>query len=353
MISMQRAVYSQTTAHQPNHPIFTPMRTISAGLFRTTTAAAILWGLIPATSSHAQLDVKINTPQGEFVAYESIPVGVAVTNRSGRDIVLAAPEGQDWLEFRVFRGNLAVQRVAAPGTFESTILKAGQTITKTLDLSTFYSMSAYGFYTYQANVYFSPARTWISSNRESARVVGARDLWTETFGTQRDRPADEEQLSQFELLNDPGGSRVMTLRTHKMMKYLGNDKSYLYYQLEDPNTQTVHTCYRLGELIDLRPPRFGIDSENHAHALFMIRPQLYAKIEIDTKGNVIESLSKFYREHNNSIPTLQAAPNGGIVVTGGREYDPEKTREIRRSMRRLSDLPQGLIDLKSNAALGN
>lgn len=328
------------------------MRSSTNRFSSTLGGALILLGLSLATTSRAQLEVKINTPQGEFVAHERIPVGFSVTNRSGRDIVLAAPDGQDWVQFRVFRGNRTVRRVAPAGTFESTILKAGETITKTVDLASFYSMGAYGFYTYQASVYFSPARTWITSNRESARVVGARELWTETFGTQRDRPADDAELSQFESLNDPGGSRIMTLRTHKMMKYIGNDKSFLYYQLEDPNTQTIHTCYRLGELIDIRPPRFGIDSENHAHALFMIRPQLYAKIEIDTKGNVIESLSKFYKEHNNSIPSLRAAPNGGIVVGGGKEYDPEKVQEIRRSIRRLSELPQGLIDLKNSAALG-
>jgi len=312
----------------------------------------ILLGVALVTTTHAQLEVMINEPQGEFVAHERISVGFSVTNRSGRDIVLAAPDGQDWVQFRVFRGDRAVRRVAGQGTFKPIMLKAGQTITETVDLTTFYSMSAYGFYTFQASVYFSPGRAWINSNRESARIVGARDLWSETFGTQRERPADEEDLNQFEALNDPGGNRIMTLRQHKMMKYLGNDKSYLYYQLEDPSTQTVHTCYRLGELIDLRPPRFGIDSQNHAHALFMIRPQLYAKIEIDIKGNVIESLSKFYKEHNNSIPVLRAAPNGGIVVTGGIEYDPEKVEEIRRSTRRLSDLPQGLIDMKNSAALG-
>ncbi len=328
------------------------MHSSTNGLFSLLAGVAILIGLSLTTTSHAQLQVRINAPQGEYVAHERVPVGVSVTNRSGRDIVLAAPEGQDWLEFRVFRGARAVRRVAAAGAFESTILKSGQTITKTVDLASFYSMGAYGFYTFQASVYFSPARNWITSNRESARVVGARELWTETFGTQRERPADEEDLSRFESLNDPGGNRIMTLRTHKMMKYLGNDKSFLYYQLEDPNTQTIHTCYRLGELIDIRPPRFGIDSENNAHALFMIRPQLYAKIQIDTKGNVIESLSKFYKEHNNSIPVLRAAPNGGIVVTGGKEYDPEKVQEIRRTTHRLSDLPQGLIDLKNSAALG-
>lgn len=322
------------------------------GLCSILNAMALLFGLSLATTSLAQLQVKINAPQGEYVAHERVLVGVSVTNRSGRDIVLAAPEGQDWLEFRVFRGSRAVRRVAAPGSFESTILKAGQTITKTIDLASFYSMGAYGFYTFQASVYFSPARNWITSNRDSARVVGARQLWTETFGTQRERPVDDADLSQFESLTDPGGSRIMTLRTHKMMKYIGNDKSFLYYQLEDPNTQTIHTCYRLGELIDIRPPRFGIDSENNAHALFMIRPQLYAKIQIDTRGNVIESLSKFYKEHNNSIPVLRAAPNGGIVVTGGKEFDPDKVAEIRRSTRRLSDLPQGLIDLQKSAALG-
>jgi len=82
----------------------------------------ILLGVALVTTTHAQLEVMINEPQGEFVAHERISVGFSVTNRSGRDIVLAAPDGQDWVQFRVFRGDRAVRRVAGQGTFKPIML---------------------------------------------------------------------------------------------------------------------------------------------------------------------------------------------------------------------------------------
>ena len=328
------------------------MQSYQFSTLRACACFALLACALFAGTAHAQLDVKIKASKPEYVVNERVPVGISVTNRSGRDVVLAGPNGEDWLDFQVYRGSRAVRKIAAAGTFEPTILKAGQTIAKTVDLSTFYSMKNYGFYTFQASVYFSPGRVWMNSSRDSARVVGARKLWTETFGTKRDRPEDEAELSEFETLRDEGGPSVMTLRTHQVLKYLGNEKTYLYYQLEDPNTQTVHTCYRLGELIDLRPPRFGIDSRNHAHVLFMIRPQLYAKLEIDTRGNVLEEVSTFYKEAGNSVPMLKGAPNGEIVVMGGKEYNPEEIEEVRRNMHRLSELPEGLLQLKHQAAVG-
>ena len=70
------------------------MRSISNRLISKLTGAMILLGVALVTTTHAQLEVMINEPQGEFVAHERISVGFSVTNRSGRDIVLAAPDGQ-------------------------------------------------------------------------------------------------------------------------------------------------------------------------------------------------------------------------------------------------------------------
>lgn len=313
---------------------------------RIASAALVVFCLLVILpSAHAQLDVEINAGQRDYVDYEDIPVHLKVTNRSGRDIVLSGPDGSDWLEFKIFRGERPVRRRHQGNIFQPMVLKSGQTITQTVDIADYYAMTNFGFYTYQAAVWFSPARKYITSNRSSASVVGARMVWNETFGTTRDRPDDEDDLSDFETLQDEGGNRVMTLRTHKMLKFRGKKKSYLYYRLDDPNTQVVHTCYRLAQIIDIRKPMFAIDTKNHAHALFMVRPQLWAKVEIDVRGNMVEDSQKYYKERETSIPQLRGLPDGTVAVVGGELFDPDADRETRMAMRRVSDRPDALLEM--------
>lgn len=308
---------------------------------------AVVFTLAITPSANAQIDIKIKSKQREYVQYEDVPVQISLTNRSGRDLVLSGPGGADWLDFRVFRGERAVRRTQQGNIFEPTMIRKGQTMNFTVDLANYYSMTNFGFYTFQAAVWFSPARKYITSNRSSGNVVSARTLWSETFGTTRERPKNAEDIGEFEALHDQGAGRLMTLRTHKFMKFSGREKSFLYYRLDDPNTQICHTCYRLAPLIDIRQPMFAIDHKNHAHVLLMVRPQLFVKVEIDVKGNVVEDAQKYYKERDNSIPRLHALPNGDVGVRGGIEFDPNAEREFRMATKRLSERPQGLIEMIS------
>ncbi|QQL45658.1 hypothetical protein [Sulfuriroseicoccus oceanibius] len=317
-----------------------------ASLPKLVSAALILvLCLAFAPSAHAQLEIKIKTKQREYVQFEDIPVMITLTNRSGRDLTLGGPGGADWLDFRVFRGQRAVRRSNLNNIFEPTMIRNGQTMKFTVDIANYFTMTDFGFYTFQAAVWFSPARKYITSNRTSGNVVSARVLWDQTYGVTRDRPKTDTDLSEFESLHDDGGSRLMTLRTHKFMKFTGRNKSYLYYRLDDPSTLACLTCYRLAELIDIRKPMFAIDNDNHAHVLWMTRPQMYAKVEIDTRGNVLPDSVKYFKEKGPSIPRLQAVPQGGVAVVGGVEFDPDAAKEQKEATRRLSELPPGLEEL--------
>lgn len=282
--------------------------------------------LVP--SARAQVDVAIGTPKKEYVPYEAITVTVRITNRSGGPILMASADGTSpWVKFVVAneRGEnlpLVAQAEAQPALQ----IRPGQAVEQEFMVNAIYPMVEYGGYSIQASVWVPPDRAFASSNRVRVSVLGAREIWSDSFVVPAGRV-------------DGGG----TSRIFRILKLRTLDKQYLYVRLEDRSSGRVIACFPIAANLDLREPRYTIDPDGNLHVLNLVHLQIYQHAVVDSSGKVITREN--HREDNGSTPVLAVAADNSVGVIGGRRYDPEVERIRRLSVRRLSERPAGLAEL--------
>lgn len=287
----------------------------------------LLAGILPTPAS-AQVDVAITTAKKEFVPYEAIMVTLRITNRSGRPILMASADGTSpWVKFVVAneRGEnlpLVAQAEAQPPLQ----VRPGQAVEQEFMVNAIYPMVEYGGYSIQASVWVPPDRAFASSNRVRATVLGAREIWSDSFVVPAGRP-------------DGGG----TSRIFRILKLRTLDKQYLYVRLEDRSSSRVLACFPISLNLDLREPRYTIDPDGNLHVLNLVHLQTYQHTVIDSSGKIVSREN--HRDDNGSSPVLAVAADNSVGVLGGRRYDPEVERIRRLSVRKLSERPAGLAEL--------
>ena len=289
------------------------------GLWALFAGVLCLAAIAGTTTVQAQLAIEMQLAKKVYVSYEPIVAQVNVYNRSGRDVVLGGPGGTTWLRFQVkdSQGNLlspGERRIAE----KPVLVKAGDRITRTVDLTTFYPVYHYGTYKIRASVYLPALEKFYESEESSTNVSDGKQIWDSPVGAPIKFPG--------------GGTRRFVLLT-----YRGEDKTELYMRLVDEDTGGVFATYSLGSVILFHRPQAVVDSEGQLNVLFLAAPQLFAHSVVGYDGKLLHR--EVYKAAGFQRPVLTMADGGAVQVRGGRSDRTDREAGAAR-VRDLSDRPQ-------------
>jgi hypothetical protein len=260
------------------------------------TVVCLLLGLLLAGTARAQIQVDLKFSRVQYVAYEPLIASVQITNLAGRDIELQDGGGQQWFGFEVTAAEERLlapeERVAEPPLS----IKAGQSVTRKINLTRLYPINDFGAYHVRANVYFADLNKFFYSPRKVFHIGGARPIWERTVGVPDGVPG-------------AGGVRTFSLLSNRFP-----DHTKLYVRVEDKSSGAVYSTFPLGRVIAFDEPQIELDKLNQLHVLHCAAPRTWAYSQINLNGQLIAH-SKFME--TKTRPRLRRAPDGAVAVRGG------------------------------------
>jgi hypothetical protein len=269
-----------------------------------TLIASFVVALVAATgTSHAQINVRLQTAQDTFLLYEAIPVILAIQNFSARTVELTGEDGKPWLSFLVTdeSGNMVGQtELALPAT--PVLIPAGQTIAHTIDLLPYFQLRARGNFKVQA--YISARGTVANSQPLRFTIMHGREIASVTKGLQM---ADGEK-DQY--------------RTYVLMARAMHSGDQLYALVRDDDNGRVFEMVMLGKYTPSVKPSMMVDREGSVHVLFQGAPRSFGYARITSEGRVFER--KIFSDYRSSPELVQN--EGEVSVVGGEQVYPKIER---------------------------
>lgn len=279
-----------------------------------------LW-LLGLGSARAQMSVTMEPTKKLFVAYEPVTVTVSITNRAGRDIVLAS-KGTPWLSFNVTDSNGNLLSPAGRTTFEPVMIPAGQMLSRKIKVNSMYPMGREGLYRVNASVYFPQLDRYFQSQPSTIQISDGRELWRQVVGVPEGREGEG------------------TYRRYTLLSFNTGSERLLYIRVQDERTGAVFATFSLGQFIAIREPEWTIDGQNQLHIMQMGAPRTYAHTVIDVDGQVVAR--KVYYEANGQRPQLVPTGTGEIVVTGGISEEDANRNPLGPGIHMISERPEGI-----------
>lgn len=265
----------------------------------------------------AQIEVKLQMPRNTYVAGESVPVTISITNHSGQDLVLQGSSRASWIDFTVTSGRGVPMTPLGRPAFGAVKVPLGQTMARTVDLAQLFPLRTMGNYSIYGVVRLPGQITdGFISNRLLFNINNALPYWSQKVGV----PGKAGQTREYRVLNFTGGKKNM-----------------LYAQVVDSRTGNPLQTHSLGEVLMFRKPTVTLDNRQVMHVLYLIGPTLWSHARIGPDGSLLgRELHKRGAGPDPELVTLQ----GGIVQVGNSiPYDPKAEAEARGRVRKASDRP--------------
>lgn len=287
-----------------------PSPVMVACLFRVLVPVLVMTG-----TAWAQLATSLSLSKREYVSGEPVIASVTITNHAGRNITFQGQLQRPWLDFVLTntRGNPATP--TGRGVFGTLTIRAGQTLTRQVDLGQAFQIFDPGNYSVSATVRLpGNAGETIVTNRVLFTVSPGRPYWTQKVGTR--------------------GNRV---REFRILNFSGDQKSQLYAQILDGRSGLPIRTFSLGEALLIRKPSVTVDNQQRMHVLFLATPSMWVHTQVDTDGRVVDR--KIHQRGPTGDPSLFTAANGAVTVVNSVPYDPAAAAARRAKFRKLSERP--------------
>lgn len=264
---------------------------------------------------HAQVRVEMSMKRRLYLVYEPIIVTVSITNLSGHDLTLDDADSQKWFSFQVTAGD---GRIVPPSDLDYHLdplrIPMGETVKRSLNLTTLYAVQEFGLYRVKASVYSSETQKYYSSASTDLEITDGKLIWEQTVGV-------------------PGqkGNRTISLLTFRMEK-----DNMLYIRVQDKDAGLVYTTNQLGRVLLTYEPEVQLDRENQIHVLQLVGPRTYVYSRIGLNG---EWLGQLVYNVVTTRPTFKKTKDGGVTIIGGQPDVP--VAPDTPSEPKLSDRPPG------------
>ena len=202
-----------------------------------------------AQQLHAQISIDMTIKRRLYLVYEPIVVNVAITNMSGHDLVLDDSDSQKWFSFQVTTGD---GRIIPPLDLDYKLqpltIPMGETLKRSLNLSSLYAVQEFGLYRIKASVYSSETQKYYSSPTTDLEITDGKLIWEQTVGV-------------------PGkqSSRTISLLTFRMER-----DNMLYIRVQDKEAGLVYTTNQLGRVLLTYEPEIMLDKQNGIHVLQLV-----------------------------------------------------------------------------------
>lgn len=286
-------------------------------IFALALLALACVGLAPA-----QVSVSLKLGKRNFLAGESVPIEVTLTNLTGTELAYQSTDSSSWIDFIVNSNRCVPMTPAGKPAFGAVRIPSGRAIVRTVDLAQLYPLTELGNYSVYAIVRPpGQPRGGIQSNRHLFTINTAKPYWSEKVGVP--------------------GSRTKT-REFRLIQFNNASKHQLYAQVADGNTGRILTTHHLGEVLMLRKPSVTVDSSLTMHVLYMISPKFWGHARITPDGKFLGR--DLYQPSASGDPVLAKLNDGSVKALGGLYYDPKAAEEAAKRTRKASDRPDFIYE---------
>ena len=278
-----------------------------------------LLSLLAASQAYSQVAVRLKMNKSSYILNEPVSATVYITNHAGRQLNLQGKGHTPWLNF-----NLSKQGRSIPVTrkinYSGLVIPAGQTLTRTVSLSSSYSLGTMGNYVCTVSVNMpGPTRNGFSSNRVRFTVTNGRPAWVQRAG----------------IPNAPG-----EIREYRLLTFTGNRYMELYAQVLSANTGRNIRTLPLGKILSFRKPKGTLDGANNMHALYQVKPNLFTHVCISAKGDILTS--EQFKRGSTGDPRFMTFGDGEVKVAGGIPFSAEIEAAERKKIHSINDRPAGV-----------
>lgn len=290
---------------------------LSAGLLLLLVAVGFLSG---AANAHAQLEVRIQLPRRLYMLYEPVIATVSIRNVSGRDIVLRDSGSQNWFGFEVTRqGGRQVAPRSTTYSLQPLDLGAGETLSRTINLTPLFALQELGTYRVRSVIYFADLNRVYASGYAVLDIAEGRVLRKQSVGVPDSRQTRDVSLMAFRM---PEGER-------------------LYIRIVDSDRGIVYCNTKLGRLLTTDLPQMVFGRENSVHVLHPAAPRQFLYTELGLDGKVVQRKTYLAPKTN---PRLTVSADNVVNVVGGVLDVPveESADSAAPPAKKLSDRPPGL-----------
>jgi hypothetical protein len=281
----------------------------------------LLLFLCLATVAQAQITVTCALKQRFHLLHEPIVATVNVTNLTGRDITLSDTPQYQWFGFRIIGEE---DRMIPPRSIgyhlPDLIIKAGETVKRSVNLNELYEMGEPGTFRIQASIYFDGLDKFFVSKPTHIDVSEGHVIWRKVAGIPEGQPS-------------AGQMRIFSLLSHQV-----GESNLLYVRVEGQDDGLVYCTFPIGRLLDNVAPQVEFDSNNDLYVLHLIGMRAYVLTKISSSG-------EFRAQTNYSAPktrpTLRRTAEGALQIIGGKREAAVAPNVIPNDIPKLSDRPPG------------
>lgn len=282
---------------------------------RTLTLALAIAALTGTASG--QLSASLALSKKQYVAGEPVIAVVTVTNHAGQTLTFVSDGRSQWLDFIIKDNHGETVTPRGRSIFGKMSIKAGESLSREVDLSRNFQLSEPGNYSVAALVHM-PGGTGEGSatNRVLFNQSPGAAYWTQKVGI----PGRTGQTREFRLLN-----------------FSGDEKSQIYAQVIDNRTgQNVRT-FLLGDVLMMRKPLVTVDRQQRMHVLFLATPTMWVHCQVDSDGKLVGR--QIHQRGAQGDPRLLTFGDGTVKVANSVPYDQKAAAEAKSKIRKASDRP--------------
>ena len=277
---------------------------------------AIVITIASLPQAKAQVIVRLELAKSSYIINEPVKAIIYITNHAGRELTLSGENGRPWLDFNISSRGRAVYP-ARRINYGAAIIPAGQTVARSVSLSTSYALTNMGNYTCQAYIQMpGSARNGFASNRVHFNVTKGRVEWNQRVGV----PEAPEEIREYELLT-----------------FTGNRAMEPFAHVTSTNRGQEIATIPLGKIISFRKPTGTLDAANNMHALYQVKPDLFGHSCITPSG--VLKFTTFHKRGASGNPRLMTFADGSVKIAGGVLFDPVAEEEARKKVRNVSERP--------------
>jgi hypothetical protein len=278
----------------------------------------LLWPLL--TSSNAQLQVEVAVSRSLYIAYEPLIAKVTIHNFSGNSLYLSDSDQTPWFGFQIetLDGRPVPPR-SSKYSNPPIMLRAGEKISRAINLTPIYPIAEFGGYRLRANIHDASRDQFYTSPPITIEITEGKSLFKKTVGVPAGQPGG-------------GGVREISLLSHRLPS-----STQLYLRIEDPKSGLIYCTHRLGRIVSYGTPQIELDASNRIHILQNVAPKAFLYSHVGLNGEVLER--KTYNQ-TGKRPGLIKSTNGDLNVIGAVLIDPEAATALaEQPLPSLADRP--------------
>lgn len=274
----------------------------------------------------AQINVDLQFQRSTFLIDEHALGVLRITNMAGRDITLGEQEKEEpWCQVQVaaVRGEPPILKKNGP-VFPPLFIRAGETISRTIDVTDVYELNLPGQYRVKASISLGAGHNRIVTAPVYITTDPGKTFWNTTVGV----PESRQGSGSF--------------RTFSVIQLQRKEGIFLYAKLEDRESGWRFPPYLLGRMLSAMQPQVQIDRDNNLYVFHAVDDEHYMLSQIDVATG--QSGQAVYRSKTPRAgrPALQREPEGKLVIVGGiRMSESDASEQSAPARSKLSDRPAG------------